>query len=224
MWSHSFCPQTYNQTGRFRTLAVFWTRGYVCNSKKTNNWAIMHQPENSPNWPSFQCCGTAAMIIYSIITITIMKSMVSKWHHCYKSCPNQQSVQSGGGKTIENIRLIGGFYFSLSILKIWKSFWIPDQSSCGLSCRIPFPIFSYRTSILLGLLGVFLWLDQSRFRHRGHKEDISRSPCSCQTLLALGSWQTLLVPGSRDAKLVASSKKSVYIIVAARTFNHSVHW
>ena len=112
--------------------------------------------------------------------------MVSKWHHCYKSCPNQQSVQSGGGKTIENIRLIGGFYFSLSILKIWKSFWIPDQSSCGLSCRIPFPIFSYRTSILLGLLGVFLWLDQSRFRHRGHKEDISRSPCSCQTLLALG--------------------------------------
>ena len=64
--------------------------------------------------------------------------MVSKWHHCYKSCPNQQSVQSGGGKTIENIRLIGGFYFSLSILKIWKSFWIPDQSSCGLSCRIPF--------------------------------------------------------------------------------------
>eukprot|EP00435_Cladocopium_sp_Y103_P039917 s2174_g10.t1 len=29
----------------------------------------------------------------------------------------------------------------------------------------------------------------------------------------------LLVPGSRDAKLVASSKKSVYIIVAARTFN-----
>ena len=29
-----------------------------------------HAPtrKNSPTWPSFQCCGTAAMIIYSIIT------------------------------------------------------------------------------------------------------------------------------------------------------------